>query len=294
MDRKKLNDLLRFVKEIANLPGNEWFKNQLSENFHSNSIKKDTDEITFLFGDSENLEKKVNLIRSYLAIDLQNLIDYSQLEEPSREQLFRDCIEMCRFEKGTPNHKKNFGEFCRYAHLQAEEMINYIFIKVSGNDVDLVDNYLKEKNQNYKPSKKPTSIFHIPYKTKLTAFKDFVSLDKKALGHLYFLNDFRNELSHRSSLSEANDDKTLQGFELNRFSEAGFVDFKKLTVDQSKIYNEGKFIITKRKEEFHLIYETLEELKLKLQEALKKGVRLNISSNSLGSLNPELQKLKEN
>lgn len=124
MDRKKLNDLLRFVKEIANFPGNEWFKSQLAETFNVNPIKKETGEFTVLLGDSANLEEKVNLIRSYLAIDLQNLIDYSGFEEPSREQLFRDCVEMCRFEKGTPNHKKNFGEFCRYAHLQAEEMIN--------------------------------------------------------------------------------------------------------------------------------------------------------------------------
>ncbi|MCH6198569.1 hypothetical protein MMU07_03185 [Aquiflexum sp. LQ15W] len=274
MDRNKLKALLKFVKEISTSPGNEWFRDQLIQTFHSNGVEKKSVEVDFLTDNSENLDQKVNLIRNYLALDFQNLIDYSWFEEPSREQLFRDCIEMCRFEKGTPNHKKNFGEFCRYAHLQAEEMVNYFFLKISNSDVRSVNRYLKQKNSNYSPSQEPTSIFHIPYKIKLTALKEMVTLDKKISSHLYFLNDFRNELSHRSSLSEVNDDKTLQEFEINGFLDGGYIEFNKLTKDQSKLYNDGRFIINKRKEEFYLVYEVLEELKTKISQSIIEGKSL--------------------
>jgi hypothetical protein len=199
---------------------------------------------------------------------------------------------MCRFEKGTPNHKKNFGEFCRYAHLQAEEMINFFFNKASGSSVLLLDEYLKQKISNYKPQKNPTSIFHINYTTKLYAFRGLVNFEKKTQDHLYFLNEYRNELSHRNSLSSNIEDKVLISYENLGFSD-GYVDFKGLSSDQIQVYNKGKFIVTKRKEEFHQVFEALEELKSKILEATEKGVKLNISSNSLGSINPELQKLKD-
>lgn len=289
MDRRKLASFLKFIKEIANLPGNEWFKNQISETFSSNPEKKGSNA-TISEGAIE-LEEKVNLIRQYLAIDLQNLIDYSRFEEPSREQLFRDCIEMCRFEKGTPNHKKNFGEFCRYAHLQAEEMINYFFTKSSEGDIALLDEFLRYKVSNYKPQKKPTSIFHINYTTKLSAFKGLVSFEKKFIDHLYFLNDFRNELSHRNSMSISNEDNAMIAYEKKGFAE-GYVDFKKLSGGEIDIFNKGKYIITKRKEEFHLVYEVLEDLKEKVLDRIHKGEKLVLDSNTLGSLNSDLQKLR--
>ena len=292
MERKKLNGLLNFIKEIADFPGNEWFKDQLAKTFSSNTVKKESKNLTFLLDDSASLEEKVDLIRNYLAIDLQNLIDYSWFEEPSREQLFRDCIEMCRFEKGTPNHRKNFGEFCRYAHLQAEEMINYFFNKVTGNNVSLLDEYLKQTLANYQPTKKPTSIFHISYSFKLTAFKGLVDFEKKTHDHLYFLNDFRNELSHRNSSSIEKEDKILIDYE-NLGLAGRYIDFNSLSAEQLQIHRKSKFIITKRKEEFFLVYQVLEDLKSKVIQSLEKGIKLNTSSNSLGSINPELQKLKE-
>ena len=49
---------------------------------------------------------------------------------------------MLRFQKGFPSHKVDFTEFCRYAHLQAEEMINYFFNKISGGLISEVEAYL--------------------------------------------------------------------------------------------------------------------------------------------------------
>ena len=293
MDRKKLNSLLEFVKEIASLPKNEWFKNQLAETFNSGLSHNIEQKSSLSSTNSTNLEAKVDLIRGYLAVDIENLIDYSEFEEPIREQLFRDCLEMCRFEKGTPNHKKNFGEFCRYAHLQAEEMINFFFTIASGKDISVLNRYLKQELPNYNPKRNPNSIFHINYTAKLYAFRKLISLEKNTLDLLYFLNDFRNELSHRNSSSVGNDDEVLIKFESLGFAESGYVDFKSLSSDQLDILKKGRFIVAKRKEEFFPIYETLEELKSKVLEASKKGTKLEFNSNSLGDLNPNLQKLKD-
>ncbi|MCS5488888.1 hypothetical protein [Algoriphagus limi] len=290
MEKKKLTALLNLISELSELPENEWFKNQLIKQFSTHS--ENVSENHSSYSNPINLDQKVNLIRKYLAIDLQNLIDYSGFEEPSKEQLFRDCLEMCRFEKGTPNHKKDFGEFCRYAHLQAEEMINFFFIKASGSKISLLDKYLKENLSNYNPSKTPKSIFHINYSYKLQALKGLLQISKRYIDHLFFLNDFRNELSHRNSLSKQDDDKTLIEYQKLGFNDS-FPDIRNLNGYEKGILNKGNFIISKRKEEFHKVYETLEGLKENILEGINKGLKLQLNSNSLGNINPSLDKLRE-
>lgn len=282
--KEKLLKLLKLIEEISNQPDNYWFKNELSKLF-LNAVSVDKSSI------SSVLESKISLIQKYLSIDIIRIIDYSDFENPSQEQLFRDCLEMCRYQKGTPNHKVNFGEFCRYAHLQAEEMINYFFSKMSNNDIRKIENLIQQKNPGYKPTKAPTDIHHIYYTHKLLAFKNASDMSKRTIDMLWFLNDFRNELSHRNSFSNINEDK-----ELSQYEQAGFINasinFNNLNDKQKVIFNKGKYIITKRKEEYNTVYDTIEDLKKNVIKALSNPIKIQSSKVTIGSVNPILNELK--
>lgn len=282
--RENLIKLLSLVEEISCQPGNEWFKKNLQELFtKSKELPKSINQ--------QSLEAKISLIQEYLLIDVNNLIDYSEFEEPSREQLFRDNLEMMRYQKGTPNHKINFGEYCRYAHLQAEEMINYFLNKISDSKIGTIELFLKQYSSGYKPNKQPTEIHHIYYTNKLMAFKNAMDLPKRDIDVLWFLNDFRNELSHRNSFSIQKEDRELELFEREGFLQSN-IDFNKLGNNQREIYSKGKYIIRKRKEDFILIKETIENLKLKVIFAIRNPPILKENKITIGSANPVLSELK--
>jgi hypothetical protein len=283
-NKENLLKLLNLVEEISVQEGNEWFLELLSSKFSEN--KKST------VLNPESIETKINLIKDYLSIDLNRVIDYSYFKEPTKESLFRDCLEMGRYEKGTPNHKINFGEFCRYAHLQAEEMINYFFNIITNNDINIIDQFIQEKVPAYKPTRKPSEVHHVFYTYKLTAFKSVSQLPNKYISIFYFLNEYRNELSHRNSMtiSTENDD-------LSRFEKSGFlnskIDFDRLDSKQKEIYNKGRFVINKREKNFDLIYDSLEELKKRIKDTLTKMQVLPISKSTIGNANPVLQEIKK-
>ena len=76
---------------------------------------------------------KINRIEKYLgldySVDAQNsVIDYSYIkDEKVKNQLISDNREMMRFRYGTRYHEIDFDEFCRFAHLQAEMLLNYYY-----------------------------------------------------------------------------------------------------------------------------------------------------------------------
>jgi hypothetical protein len=289
LEREKLIKLLKLVQEIAEDPKNSWFKNELIRLFTAQNHSINLDN----FGNQSLIEVKINLIHDYLKIDYDNLIDYSEFDEPSREQLFRDNLEMLRFRKGTPNHKINFSEFCRYAHLQAEEMLNYFFNKVSNNKIHQVENFIKHYCSNYNPPKKPNEIHHIYYTSKLIAFrnsqKDF---SKKTYDLLYNINDFRNESSHRNSSTSSSEDRDLINFEKEGFSKSS-IDFKKATRTQIEIFNKGKYIIFKRSANFDEVLIAIEGMKNSILEALKNPPSFSSSEDNLGAIHPNLAALKK-
>lgn len=281
--KENLIKLLKLIEEISNQPENIWFKNNLINVFMKSS------EAPNEFN-QESLEAKINLIHKYLLIDVKNLIDYSFFDEPSREQLFRDNLEMMRYQKGTPNHKINFGEFCRYAHLQAEEMINYFLNKISDSEIGRIELFIEQFSSNYAPYKKATEIHHINYTTKLWAFKKATNMSK-TFDTLSFINDFRNELSHRNSFTIQNEDKELEYYEREGFVKSS-IDFNKLSNKQRALYNKGKYIITKRKEDFNQIRETIEDLKRSVIKAIQNPPILKENKMTIGSANPMLAELK--
>ena len=80
-------------------------------------------------------DKRIEHIEKYLGLDYyvdnqKSIIDYSFIQEPEvRAQLISDNREMMRFRYGTRYHAISFDEFCRYAHLQAEMLLNYFYDK---------------------------------------------------------------------------------------------------------------------------------------------------------------------
>lgn len=251
--RESLIKLLKLIDEISVQPGNEWFKSQLIKYFSQKT------EVSTYF-DQGSLESKINLIQKYLSIDVDNLFDYSDFEEPSREQLFRDNLEMIRYRKGVANHKINYGEFCRYAHLQAEEMINYYFNKTFKPNMSDIVQFIKKYANKYNPQKLPSQIHHIDYSFKLIAITKSVSFKKETVDKLFYLNKMRNEISHRNSLSIENDDKVLALYEKEGFARSK-IKLDELSEMQKNIYNEGKFIMEKRKEDFGVIQRAIEDLR---------------------------------
>lgn len=282
---EKLKKFIDLVVEISNHPSNEWFKKDLIDLLVSGGQLKTSNS-------ASAIESKIDLIHKYLAIDIHRIIDYSFFDEPSREQLFRDCIEMGRYQKGTPNHKIDFGEYCRYAHLQAEEMINYFMIKISNSDINRVVEFLKERLSSYNPTKPPKEIHHINYSSKLSAFKTISNLNKKSFDYLWFINDVRNELSHRNSLSSINEDKDLILFKENGF-DSGKIDFMKMNKTELDIYNKGNYIVRKRKMEFEIIYDALEELKTNITSSLQNKRELPSFKTTIGESSSVLKDLKD-
>jgi hypothetical protein len=274
--KENLVKLINLIEEISIQQGNDWFLESLQNKFSKKNIDNNSNE--------QSLEAKINLIKDYLSIDLKRVIDYSKFDEPAKESLFRDCIEMGRYEKGTPNHKIDFGEFCRYAHLQCEEMINYFLNKISNQKIEIIDHFIREKVHKYTSTKIPTEIHHINYTYKLTAFKSISNLSKNAIAVFWFLNEYRNELSHRNSLSTPSEDYDLALYKNEGFINA-FVDFQKLDFRQIKIYNRGKYIITKRNKDFNLIYNSIEELKIQIIETLSKIKELPSFNSTFGNKN---------
>jgi hypothetical protein len=283
-NKKDLKTLIDFVTEISKKEGNEWFKKDLFESLNINNT---------LYSELKNgfIESKISLIEKYLSVDIVNVIDYSEFEEPSREQLFRDCLEMCRFEKGTPNHKKDFGEFCRYAHLQAEEMINYFFNKSL--NFDLIKMMIFMKNHsNYIEKIKAKNLNQIPYSLKLPAFRNYSKIEKPLIDFLFFLNNFRNEMSHRNSLSAGEEDQQLKLYEAKGFTK-GQIDFSKLDQNDQTILNNGLYVIRKRKQDFKEVFFALEQFKKNILYHTKNYKDAGDSSNNIGSLNPSLKLLKD-
>lgn len=259
MKKENLKKLLVLIGEIVNDKRYAWFEKELSK-----LVKVDANESST---DSESrIEQRVKQIQDYLNINFDDLIDYDDFDEPSREQLTRDCIEMCRYKKGTPSHKIDYGEFCRYATLQIEEMFNYHLYKISKGDINQAIEYIRLYYSRYTPDQisLPRTIHEIPLGIKLTAFTRACNIRGKTSNILWFLKEFRNELSHRDSSTQKNDDAIIEAYCQNGFS----LKDKILSKDDPKyhIQTKGNYIIRKRNMDFGIIYETLSEIKTKIIE----------------------------
>ena len=232
-------------------------------------------------------DKRIEHIEKYLGLDYyvdnqKSIIDYSFIQEPIvRAQLISDNREMMRFRYGTRYHAVCFDEFCRYAHLQAEMLLNY-FYDLKNNNINSVIAHIKKYNPtaNLDNAK---SLGSISYNSKLWAFKTEYSLDFKIYTILDYLRKIRNDSSHRSL---ENEDKSILDFRKQLVNmgmplkQDGEVDYYKLEDGSPKKILYGNMVNNKDwyKEYLYLIWlhnESYDSV-VNAVETLKHNVKSNL------------------
>ena len=245
MEAKKenLTKLLTLVKEIQKDPKNKWFKDAL---------------LADIFGIDENTESqtwisKINMIEKYLSIDGFQVIDYSFIEnERVRNQLICDNIEMSRHRLGKRTGKVDFEEFCRFATLQIEEMLNYFFYqKFEGNQDDIIKYFSQKINKILNVDR----LTDISLVSKLTAFANEVNLDNRIRINIRKMIDVRNSLSHRMTIGKY-DAQELMKMAVDR-NLLGFVDYSILPKEDKAIAQEAKNIAFVNEMDFRGVYNSV-------------------------------------
>ena len=208
MDDTRRDNILSHVDKIeqfARQPGNEWLLQDLMRRFGSDKIKQ---------------------IEKYLALDyaideIAIGIDYSFVKDDIlRIKLISDWREMLRYRCGVRQHKINFGEFCKFAHFQAEGMLNYYhYQRGMSNECDIewfntnIQAYNEKCKAEAKDGKEPFKLrlvnekylSKIDYQTKLYVFLNYLEdiacltpLERRRLSYkLNGIKNMRNDISHR-------------------------------------------------------------------------------------------------
>lgn len=244
--KETLEKLLSFIIEVCKTSENQWFKNRL---------------INELLVDKK--ESQLSNIEKYLKLDGFEIIDYSGIKnERVREQLFRDSIEMSRYRLGKFNNKIDFDEFCRYACLQVEDLFNYFYQEKFQSDIEKANNFIIKHWATFTPPKS-SKISAISLKAKTVGFINEYDFQYTSLARtIDFLMEIRNELSHRNSYKENDEDNILSSLAIKNINVASsYIDFMKTNARDVKLYNKGRFIYLKRKQEYNEIIDALEILK---------------------------------
>jgi len=253
-DKEKLKKLLQLIGELLKVEGNEWFGLQLLE------ILSNKDFTSFSSGGREligTINQNVDSIHKYLTLDVIPMIDYSSIpDERVKNQLFRDCLEMGKYRLGKINDTINFDEFCKYAHLQAEELLNYYYMIVFG-DLSKIIVDIKEYCKFYKePSKNITSITQIDYTIKLIAFQNKFNLKYKLKEILMKLKNLRNEQSHRATIDQVEEEIIFRDYEKVKDKRLAF-----MTDIEKETFKKAELIIFRRTSDFDSVYLALDHLK---------------------------------
>ncbi len=150
--------------------------------------------------------ERIKLIEKYLGLDYAvdakaSVVDYSFVKMPDVFSLLvSDNREMMRFRYGTRYHEIDFDEFCRYAHLQTEMLLNYYYDITNNSELESIKNNIKKFNQKAKGLDTADSLSAIPFNVKFWAFCNEVKLAKKLRDEIDNLRNVRNKLSHRNTI----------------------------------------------------------------------------------------------
>ena len=197
-------------------------------------------------------------------IDGVEVIDYSDIKnEIVRNQLFRDCIEMSKYRLGKINDTINFDEYCRYAHMQAEELLNYFYTEKFYGNMDFVQEFIVKYFPIYTVKSSIQSLNQISYLPKLSAFVKAYDLEKGSFKSIIeFLNNLRNEMSHRNSLEIHNEDVIMKKIlEKNINVQSSYFDYLNSSKQDIDLFKKGRFIYLKRKQDYEEIIQNLDYLK---------------------------------
>lgn len=226
-----------------------------------------------------HIEKYLGL--DYYVDDKPSVIDYTFITETDvRAQLISDNREMLRNRYGTRFHQTNFSEFCVYAQLQSEMLLNYYYSRVEKNLVDII-NHIKLYNENAFISGETNNIAAISYNVKLFAFKNE---HKIKIDTLNYVRQERNEMSHRSPQEDQTEiyqyrkELIKYGIPLRK---DGTVDWKKTNNDKQKYdifkkfidntprYKQYCFLIWRNSKPFDDVIDSISMLSNKIKDLLK-------------------------
>ena len=223
-------------------------------------------------------------IEKYLGLDYKldraiPDIDYSFIKEGVvKEQLVSDYREMLRYRYGVRSHKIDFSEFCRYAMLQVEQLLNYFYQnKFISNDEML--NYIKN-NASWFKKEEIDSVKSLPLSVKLSAFS--VNLEKKQHDCLDFAREVRNEQSHRNSNEEINRTNEFRskllsmGLPLTKEGEVYWngvkgndeLQLRYNSIDKSE-YWRYRYLLWRQREPFNEIVEAIKTVSLQVEKQLQ-------------------------
>ena len=196
---KQLTKLLAFVKDLYDNPDNKEFAAGIQSIVISDKDFMERYREATATGDPGALQK----IESYLSLDFkidsELLEDYSFItDEGVKRQLLSDYREMLRYQFGTRSHKVDFLEFCRYAHLQTEMLINYYLETVFKGDFTAMVNAMREAYPDFKVSDQASSASDIYLKSRLYFIGGVLDLPKKDVTAFIHVYEVRNRQSHRS------------------------------------------------------------------------------------------------
>lgn len=195
---RKLLDFLN--KEIIHKSENRWFVEELRESLPKEKVS-----------DSVVPNPSITKIEKYLALDYnldesKTILDYSSIKDDYLRECFEaDCREMLRFRFGLRGHRIDFGEFCRFAQIQAERLLN-VYYQTKGS-LPQICSYIKQYNPTARGLENCNKLEDISYAIKLWAYNKEYSL-KPLYDILNNVRKVRNTHSHGSVLSA--DEKFFQ------------------------------------------------------------------------------------
>lgn len=236
-NKEHLRLLLEFIAKILEQEGNEWFHDELAILF-SKKFKSEKDTGIKL---SAVTIKELGSIEKYLEEGLIPIIDYSNIpDERVKFQLERDAIEMGKCRLSNYVDSISFEKFCKYAHFQSEELINFYYQKVSNGDVEDAKKRIIQYNPTFTDrmginGPPYSSISSIPHSIKQFAISNNLGFDSNHNFTISNIGKVRNLELHRDSNNKI--EEKLQ-----------------------------RFIKT---ENYNQVYEALVHLKNKIIEALK-------------------------
>ncbi len=271
-NKEQLNKLVLFIKRLVCEPGNEEFAYQLRKIlgvFEPPSMPIESSKVA-------EIEKYLGL--DYHLDSASPIVDYSYVKDDySKAQLISDHREMLRYRFGVRSHKIDFAEFCRYAMLQVEQLLNY-FYKTNFSSVEEIKKYINE-NVEWTQTTNVESVSSLSLAIKLSAFSK--SLSKRHRDALDFSREVRNEQSHRGKETTSKDIKVFRkrliemGLPLTRDGEVYWAEIKdnKELVDKYKTipkadYWRYRFLLWYSREPFDEVISALEDISNQVKKTL--------------------------
>ena len=246
--------------------------------------------ITTFSNNVRTSDKRIENIEKYLGLDYYvdtqpSRIDYSFIQETViRERLDSDNREMMRFRYGTRYHAVSykFDEYCRFAHMQAEMLLNYFYNK-KNKSIECVIEHIKRFYPEAILKDNIKSLTDISYYSKYRAFNAEFNLNYNTSIILDNLRKIRNESSHRTP---ENEEKSLYEYKKKLVNMGlpirpdGLVDIHKLEEGSQKrnLYNnmvkgkdwytDYKYLIWLHEQPYEKISDALEVLKQTIKDSI--------------------------